>query len=266
MKIALINDVHIGPKLHFQGKTRAFSHLAEDALSRVIDQIKEVDLLVNLGDLIRSEEHALDLQRYQSALKLFKKASCPVLHLLGNHELKRLTVQEIEALWQKEGFEQRSYGVRMLSDYRIIWLGLDSHHKTHILPKEQFDWLEKELKNPIPTLILSHCAIDDQDVAGNYFYETIDAQNSYGYFLENRSEIKALIAKSNVIAVVQAHLHHFRVKMVGHIPYITLPAMGDNICANIENIPEIYSILSCENGKFLLKSYSREYCFAGYEG
>ena len=118
-------------------------------------------------------------------------------------------------------------------------------------------------------VIFTHCAIDDHDVNGNFFYEASDNRSKKALFLENQQEIRKIISSSNsVIAVIQAHLHYFHTKKIDGIPYITCPAMGDNICGpNIkDNVPEIYTIFSFEKNRIVAKAFSGKYCFAGYEG
>lgn len=58
MKIAIVNDIHVGKCLEHNGKVRASSHLVEDMLKGFLQGIiseHTPDALVNLGDLIRSE-------------------------------------------------------------------------------------------------------------------------------------------------------------------------------------------------------------------
>jgi hypothetical protein len=86
--------------------------------------------------------------------------------------------------------------------------------------------------------------------------------------LKNQAAIRnVIISSSHVKAVFQAHLHYFNVKQIRDVPYITCPAMGDNICGPEmhENIPEIYTIITIDESQLKVKTFSREYCFAGYE-
>ena len=139
----------------------------------------------------------------------------------------------------------------------------------HRLPEEQLRWLQERLQAvESPVVVFSHCALDDQDVRGNYFYEGYDAKNKRGFFLENQQEIQRILSASQKVEmVIQAHLHYFHTKVIASLPYVTCPAMGDNICApNIDTpIPEIYSLLTIDKAQIVLKSFSREYCFAGAE-
>jgi|GEM_PF-984932 len=276
MKIVVLNDIHIGKALTSNGKVRASSHLIEEQLDRIFENILEQhspNLVVNLGDLIRSEGKEQDLKSYSEQLARFKKFQAPVIHLVGNHELKKLSLEEIEKVWSNHGFKQRSFGSFELNDFLIIWLGLDldvsvnPHGAT--LPKQQIEWLKRELQSvKKKVLIFSHYALDDHDTTGNFFFEAMDNRSKAALFLHNQNEvIKIIRSCSQVKGVFQAHLHYFHVKMDQNVPYITCPALGDNICAPkiIDNIPEIYTTIQLDQSKMVVKAYSGEFCFAGYE-
>lgn len=276
MKIAVVNDVHVGKCLEHNGKVRASSHLVEEMLEGFLQDIIQQhspDVLINLGDLIRSEEKESDLKKYRRLIANFEKIKSPVIHLLGNHELKKMPLEDIENAWQEFGFDQKSYGYKDIDNFTLIWLGLEldpKDQRVRILPSDQLSWLKNLLSQTSrPTIIFTHCAIDDHDVNGNFFYEASDNRNKTALFLENQELIRNVISKSGcVIAVFQAHLHYFHTKQIDGIPYITCPAMGDNICGpNIrDNVPAIYTILTFDKNRIVAKAFSGEYCFAGYEG
>ncbi len=272
MKIAIINDIHVGVPLTRPGIVRASSHLIEERLPAYFRTIAahQPDLLINLGDLIRSESEESDLGRYRRLMAFFRALPCPVIHLLGNHDIKRMTTSQVEQIWNEEGFMQKSYGQRRLGHLTLIWLGLEicgDNPPRFRLPDEQLDWLEETLQSVSgPVIIFSHCGIDDHDVRGNFFFETHMGERSITpFFLENHAEIRALIDRSQVRGVFQAHLHYFHAQTIGNTAYITCPAMGDNICAPdaVDNLPEIFTLLFIDEKKSSAKAYSRHFCFAG---
>ena len=275
MKIAILNDIHVGKPLKYKESIRAWSPLVENALPHLLKHIVNQhapDVMINLGDLIRSEEKNTDLKRYSKALQCFKEINCPTIHLLGNHELKCMSLDDVESAWNQIGFHQQSYGHRDCGGLSIIWLGLQYHpQKAFSLPSQQLIWLKEILaKITQPTIICTHCPIDNQDMSGNFFYETYENTSRVQFlsFLENQFNIRTLISNHHSVkAVLQAHLHYFHLKTIDSIPYITCPAMGDNICgpSTSDHIPEIYTILTFNNERFTVKSFSREYCFAGHE-
>lgn len=181
MKLAVVNDLHVGKSLEHNGRIRSSSHLAESVLSGFLREILEQhspDAMINLGDLIRSEEREADLQKYRRLIAHFDQVKCPVIHLLGNHELKNMLLKDIENAWNEQGFEQKSYGWKDIDDFTLIWLGLEldsNDHRIRFLPSDQLNWLTKQLRQVNrPTVIFTHCAIDDHDVSGNFFYEASD--------------------------------------------------------------------------------------------
>lgn len=273
MKIAILSDIHVGPPLMLGLALRAASHRSEEMLPQVLEQIVKQhapDLIINFGDLVRSESSHLDAQRYSSTLQVFQRSNCPVLHLVGNHELKRMSIYQLKELWQAHGYFQEPYGVMQLGGVQLVWLGLETDprcHKSHKLPQEQYDWLKALLATTnTPTLIFTHCAIDDQDLSGNFFYETFDARQKQAFFLQNHKQIRELFTPA-VKAVFQAHLHYFHAKTLRGVTYITCPAMGDNLCAPDvhETMPEIYTLVTFDEGRLTAKAFSRQYCFAGTE-
>lgn len=275
MKIAIINDVHVGKPLERNQTMRAASHLAADALPQLLANITQQhspDIIINLGDLIRSESREIDQSRYSQALSHFNQVKCPIIHLLGNHDIKQMSAQEVENIWNEKGFGQKSYGITEVKDWALIWLGMEykpNNRFRHRLPDNQLAWLDETLKRvKRPVIIFTHCAVDDQEVSGNFFYEGYEAKDKSGFFLENYQKIQTVIANCSFVEmVVQAHLHYFHTKMIKQIPFVTCPAMGDNICApNTSNhIPEIYTLLTVNDTKLVSKAFSREYCFAGAE-
>lgn len=275
MKIAIVNDIHVGKGLEHEGHVRASSHLVEESLERFLKNIQDQhspNLLINMGDLIRSESSEQDLKAYHRLMSYFAKTALPVIHLLGNHELKRMPLKAIEKIWLERGFHQSSYGIKEFERINLIWLGLElekEDHRTRFLPKNQLLWLQEQLNlSNKPTVIFTHCPFDDHVLEGNFFYEASDGRSKNALFLENHEAIRTAIASSgSVIAVLQAHLHYFHAKEIDGIPYITCPAMGDNICGpNVkDNVPEVYTILSIDNDRIVAKAYSGKYCFSGYE-
>ena len=274
MKIAIINDVHIGKPLMHGNTVRASSDGViskfESFLSNIVRQ-HQPDLLINLGDLIRSESADLDSARYCHLMNCYKSVEVPVVHLIGNHEIKRLQCNEIETVWNTYGFNQHSYGHRSLNGVDIIWLAIEEEKesKTFYLPINQLHWLEESLQKSVqPILIFIHCPLDDHDVSGNFFYEALDDRKKDALFLKNQNEVRKIIqSRKNVVAVFQAHLHYFYTRLMDGIAYITCPAMNDNICGPdiTNNNPEIYTIATLLHHKVMIKAYSREYSFTGFE-
>ncbi len=269
MKIAVVNDIHAGKPLQRGYHMRAASHLVEQCLvslfQRIINQ-HHPDLVVNLGDLIRSESPEQDGLLYARIIKHFNQFNVPVIHVVGNHDLRQISVCEIERYWKETGFNQKIYGENTIQGVRCIWLAMEVSNGLYHLPDNQLKWLEGVLKKETkPTLLFTHCAMDDHDVTGNFF---LDTKNRSPFFLSNQKSCQKIVSHHAIIrAVFQGHLHYLHTKFIDTVPYITLPAMVENTCAPEihNNFPEVYSIINLSDKRLQVKSYSREYCFAGLE-
>lgn len=74
MKIAIVNDIHFGKETEYRGRMQKLSRFSESELKKVLHSIegrKDIDALVQLGDLIEDDEYQVDAQGYQNALKMF---------------------------------------------------------------------------------------------------------------------------------------------------------------------------------------------------
>lgn len=274
MKIVIVNDVHAGKPLMHGNQTRSSSRTVMNMFELFLQSIvrqHEPELIINLGDLIRSETKEIDLERYQDLLGHYRTLKLPVLHLVGNHEIKHLHFKEIESAWKTYGFDQERFGLKSFHNVDVIWLAIekDETSKNFTLPQDQMSWLETALTHSVnQKLIFIHCPIDDQNVEGNFFYEFLDDRKKDKLFLTNQNEVRELIhSKKNIVGVFQAHLHYFHAHNFNGISYITCPAMNDNICGTNEkdHNPEIYTVVDIDQNKLIVKAYSTKYCYAGYE-
>lgn len=278
--LVIVNDIHVGStERKYNGTVRAYSHLVEGRLPAVLQNIQQQhtpDLIVNLGDLIRSATREVDLEAYRRLMPHFRQLKSPVLHLLGNHELKKMSLTDVETIWQECGFTQKSYGYKEMGEFTVVWLGLRLEVQTGTgiklpyLPEEQLTWLKDHFEHHHrPTILFTHCPIDDQNLNGEFYYEGCN-RSKVAFFLENQARVRDIIARSHsVVAVLQAHLHRFHTKKIDGVSYITCPAMGDNICApGVENnVPDIYTLLTLDSdaGQFTVKAFSGKYSFTGHE-
>lgn len=272
MKIAFINDIHVGKDAVKDGHVRAASSKAFSYLPSVINQIKKhlPDLLVDLGDLIRSESVSEDFRNYEKTLNIFESFEKPVIHLLGNHEVKQLKVEDIKSIWQKQGIEQEVFGSRVVNGIKCIWLDFEQEKNAQgirtTLPQTRLDWLDEELsKDKTPVIILSHYVLTDQNLDGNFYFEK--PLNIFGEY-NNKEVVLAILKKHrHILSVFSAHTHELHFKVVDNIPHITLPAMVENIAApeTNDNFPEVYTIVNIEEKIITVKCYSRQYCFTTLE-
>lgn len=276
MKILVLNDIHLGSdRFDSKRQLRGVGSLALGALPSMIDSLMiehSPDVLIQMGDLIQARSFEEDLQDYRKGIETFHHAACPVIHLLGNHDRKFLSIQDIEKIWKDEGFEQPSYGSKDFGALRIGWLGLEpdpENPRCSFLPKEQMVWLKEQLSHHAsPLLLFTHYPLDMHELTGNYFVEDMEHVDDRVMFHTNSKDIRALLsAETPLRGVFQAHCHDFYLKLEGTIPFFTLPAMNDLLLGPLKEglSPMTYTLISTTSKQISVKSYSGKFLFAGCE-
>lgn len=228
MKILIITDIHYGentnyPQLLDKDYISSFGSQFEKYLPKIKDLIKEHDLTINLGDLIRETDTESDLIQYKKAVEFFGKEKT-IKHVIGNHELRTLSRNQLAEIIG----ENKPYYSFDLNDYHHIVLESfrNSKEEQYKIDKEQLAWLQKDLKNTsLLTLVYCHYALDNQSIDSNYYFKGKPQK----VFIENKEEVKKIFEDSRkVIAVFGGHLHFFHRENINGIEYITAPAFTEN--------------------------------------
>ncbi|MFC1722857.1 metallophosphoesterase family protein [Nanoarchaeota archaeon] len=227
MRFAVIGDIHIGPEAYFKGVLRK---LNKDVINyihefnRHMNENIKPSFVANLGDTIQDNNYEEDKINFQKGVDLFKELDCPVYHILGNHDLKKLSREETATM---AGVKNWFYSAE--SEFHLVFLdSILPNHKDHLsrISAEQRQWLEKDLeRTDKKTIIFVHHALDDQDTTSNPWFEGREP----ACLIENRTEVRKILEESkNVIAVIQGHLHWNRLNVHNNIPYFTVQSLVEN--------------------------------------
>jgi predicted phosphodiesterase len=157
LRFAVITDLHHG--------------LAPDAMSRLqafgdaVRRERHLDAVFQLGDFCYSQPDSAPCNDF------FRKLPYRKLHVLGNHDMDKVTKHQAMAYW---GMKSR-YGSQVIGGYRFVWLDLNHFKKNGQLVSyangnyftdgaacnwadpEQLSWLDRELRTSRePVILLSH--------------------------------------------------------------------------------------------------------------
>lgn len=259
MKIALISDLHFGPRgagFHkgVERKLTEQAALLAQAFARRLAS-GGYAFAIQLGDLIEDSDHDGDVAHYRQGLALFADAGVPVYHVAGNHDTAHITKPELCNL----------LGIRALyyafdaADYHFVVLHSaqpSAGDKQATIAKEQIDWLAADLAGTTKnTIIFLHHSLADQDLEGNVWFAGLPHE----CLVENRRELRTLLAQQeHVIAIVNGHLHWNHVDQHGALPYITLQSAVENVAEDParERIPAgTWAELTLEEGSLTIAVY-----------
>src|SRR5512133_115253 len=231
MRIALISDVHFGPRAYYDGKLRKLSERAGELVRAFVAEMNEherPDLVIHLGDAIEDQDRERDLACYQEFLTSFRDLKSEILYLAGNHDLINLSEDDLSLAWGG------GYGLCHSQDrngYHLVFLTA-RHRRSEgrewiELPSNQLEWLARDLSRPgLPTLIFMHHPLGEMDLRGNRWFE----HETHLCLVANREQVRRVFEQSGrVLAVFCGHVHWNYLSVVAGIPYVTLQSLIENI-------------------------------------
>jgi 3',5'-cyclic AMP phosphodiesterase CpdA len=232
MRILIISDIHYGndtnyPKYGHEDYINSFGSKFENYLPKFRALSLEHDLIIDLGDLIAEIDVENDVDLYKKAIGLLNVGR-PVKYVLGNHELRNLSRQQ---LLQIIGEERAYYSFDVDNYHHIV---LDSFRNNRdeqpVIDPEQFAWLKQDLKKTnLPSLVYCHYALNNQSLDENYYFKGKPQRA----FIKNKEEVRRVFEDSKkVVAVFGGHLHFFNQENIKNIDYITVPSFTENNSAN----------------------------------
>lgn len=206
MKIGIVSDVHL---------RSAHKRTVLTELDRVVEQFHRVglDRLVVLGDLIEDEDEATDRDHVRAVRAAFEALDVPVTYLLGNHDVERLSHENLCDLLGTERFHGRIKGED------LFYLDSSAPERSGAqgaVSEAQIDFLDRELADAEGAVVFVHHPLGYRDLSGNHWF----AEEPERAFCGNKREVNDVLARHDVAAVVSGHIHetaHVRYRGVDHL-------------------------------------------------
>jgi predicted phosphodiesterase len=224
ISIGLISDIHYGPD---QGTKRG--SLAPALFSKFAEwtQDAEIELVVDLGDRISDVDHEADLQEARVVGAAFAALTIPHFHLVGNHDVHRLTIEENEAAL---GLPLCSASVD-IGGFHLVFFNANaklSYDHGFSLPQSDLDWLHQDLAaTTLPTVIFSHVPLNNGSMQGNFYFDKT-APHHAGYPAAQSEQIRDIIERSNkVVLCINGHTHWNAYHCIDGIHYVTIPSLTE---------------------------------------
>lgn len=236
-----MTDIHFGADKEVDGHckklpTRALS-LLRYMVTRTNSEFRP-DFVVQMGNLIEDEEQDVDIENYDTAVSAFRPQSMPVHHLVGDCEQVNMDLDHIR---KRLGYEKLYYSFDSGDlHFVVLFATAKNHTKIHV-DKEQRKWLAEDLAaTEKKTIVFTHHPIDDQDLAGNQYYE----ESPENCFVEERAEIRQILNKSGKVrAVFSGHVHRNNLQVLDGIPYVTIQSLVENMSDSRKVPSESYALV-----------------------
>ena len=223
--------------MHYADRERSGTRYYRDSMAKIEEAVEEfrrakVDFLIELGDMkdtTAASEPLPTLRFLDDAERALYRFGGPVYHVLGNHDMDCLTKEEFLAHTRNAG-RARGKAYYSFSEGGVRCIVLDANFnedrtpyargnfdwRKAFIPKEQIEWLDKELTLHAdePTLVFLHQMLDS--------FSDINKDLCVG----NAEEVVAVLEQhKQVLAVFQGHHHPGHYSFRRGIHYLTVQGM-----------------------------------------
>ena len=223
--------------MHYADRERSGTRYYRDSMAKIEEAVEEfrrakVDFLIELGDMkdtTAASEPLPTLRFLDDAERALNRFCGPVYHVLGNHDMDCLTKDEFLAHTRNAG-RARGKAYYSFSEGGVRCIVLDANFnedrtpyargnfdwRKAYIPKEQIEWLNKELTkhSKEPTLVFLHQMLDS--------FSDVSKDLCVG----NAEEVVAVLEQhKQVLAVFQGHHHPGHYSFRRGIHYLTLQGM-----------------------------------------
>ncbi|MDD3287483.1 MAG: metallophosphoesterase [Alphaproteobacteria bacterium] len=224
LTVAIVSDVHHGPD---RGTKKGSDTL--QTFHRFVSFVEKInpDFSVDLGDRISDTNHDTDAQYMKEIAQEFRKVPGDLFHLLGNHDLAKLSPQENkDILFGKVA----SFSMDRKGFHIVFWNTNPKLDEARGFSSqdEDLEWLKADLAaTDLPTVVFTHLPLDNGSMKGNFYFDK-DYPHHAGYPEAQGEKIRTVIEESGkVIICINGHAHWNAYHCIDGIHYVTIPSLTE---------------------------------------
>jgi predicted phosphodiesterase len=244
MKIAIITDIHHGPQSHTKEAGWNALKVMRDFVWHAGEQ--GADLMLDLGDRISDTNRETDRQVTAEVAEVFRTFTGPHYHLLGNHDVNNLTIEDSEEILDQSMQSQ----VVDLGDLRLVlWQpgvkltrGVGFPEAAPGLP-----WLVEALNaDERPAIIATHVPLSGHSQVGNYYFER---NPEYSTYPDNAAVLAAVEATGKAALWLSGHVHWNTLNNVRGLPHLTMQSVSERF-TTYPHGAAAFAMLEIADGRF----------------
>jgi Icc protein len=260
VRIALISDVHFGPRAFHEGKLRKLTDRAGELSQRFVERMNDEehpDLVVNLGDVIEDESRARDLANYQEFLGILGGLQARVAHVAGNHDQIYLSHDDLRGLWKHAGELHYSFDAGGLH-FLVLNTQEVKERGVHVPPEQVAFAAEDLAATNLPSIVLMHHPASEQVLTGNRWFE----DRPHLCRVAERGKLRQVFeASEKVVAVFNGHVHWNHFDVISGIPYVTVQSLIENLDADAPGRPAAaYAVCDVDERRVVVTVRGAETC------
>jgi predicted phosphodiesterase len=222
LRLAVITDIHYGRRVKNKYGDKAPALV--EKFVKAANKFK-ADTVIDMGDRVSCQNIKADKADMTSLRKKFNDLNAPVHYVLGNHDVKFLSIQDNEKIMKSPA---DSHSLDVNGFHLVFWNPNVDNHPVNgglYLNKGDLKWLKDDLaKTDAPTILFTHIPLDDrlEDALKSPEHNGIARRFSYPEGTEIRKTIKEA---GNVILCMAGHRHANFSKTIDGTHYVTVQSL-----------------------------------------
>ena len=222
LTLALVTDIHNGRASLTKRGPEAL-RLVEEFIE--FAETSSPDLVVELGDRVTDADRSSDRASLGQLAELFAELSVPRTHVMGNHDLVNLSVEDNEQLLAQSF---RSSSMDLKGWHLVFWqadVAMSASHEPR-LTDENLEWLGADLASTsLPAVVFTHVPLDGASMTGNFYFESNPQFAGYS----NVRRAQQIISESQRVPLcVAGHVHWNNLSRIDSVPYVSLQSLTES--------------------------------------
>lgn len=252
MKIAIVTDIHHGPKSH----TKAADWDGLPVLRQFVDRAvaEKADLLLDLGDHISDTTHEADHRAASEVAEVLGTFPGERVHILGNHDVDNLSIDDNEGIY---GQSMQSRIVD-LGEFRLLAWQPNVRIKMGVgfqPASSDLGWLVEALEgDDRPAIIASHVPLSGHSQIGNYYFER---NARYSTYPDHAVVRRAVEATGKAALWLSGHVHWNTVTNVGNVQHVTIQSLSERF-TTMPATAAAYANLEIKDGQFTVDVFGND--------
>ena len=223
----IVTDCHYAERDDLEGGTRAYRESDKKLAECVADMNRQkVNFLIELGDFKDQGADAAQTVEFLKTIEaVFERFEGPRYHVLGNHDMDRISKAQLLANIANAGFAKaQAYYSFDAGGIHFVALDANCRADGSDYDSGNFDWRQAYVPAPQLAWLAADLAKTRLPVIA-FVHQRLDADQGDVY-VRNAAEVRRVLeASGRVQAVFQGHHHEGGYRCVNGIHYYTLKAL-----------------------------------------
>ena len=255
LRLAVITDIHYG--IDDRAKLGSKAPELMEAFTKAVNRRKPLpSLVVDMGDRVSARNSEDDAMHMTSLTQHFNKLAVPVVSIMGNHDISRLTPDQNEKI---TGSPATHHSMDIEGHHLVFFnpVGTFKDRGALRVTKDDLKWLKEDLENTDkPTIVFSHVPLDNvSETQAEKGYG--EYAHKFGYPKMGKHIRKIMENSGNVVLCMSGNIHCNRYREINGIHYVSQQSFTHQYKEKYRGPSRAWSLIDIDDDKIKITRYGK---------